>query len=72
MAVRKCEGVRSAVMAVQQAELVVAAAKEPEFGVPSMSEVMVAGVFVQTVPGVVSTDATNVDACGQMALGQKA
>lgn len=61
MAVRKCEGMRSAVVAVQKAELVVAAAKEPEIGVPSMTEVVVAGVFVQAVPGVVSTDATDVD-----------
>ena len=65
MAVRTCEGVRSAAKAVQRVELEADAAKELEFEKLSVNDVVVLGVFVLAC-------ATGFDASGCMVLDQAA
>ena len=65
MAVRTCEGVRSAAKAVQRVELEADAAKELEFEKLSVNDVVVLGVFVLAC-------ATGFDASGCMVLDQPA
>lgn len=63
---RKCVWARSTVDAARQAELKVNTAKDPEIGVPLVTEVVVVDVYVWAVLGVVSVCVSEVDASEQM------